>query len=133
MGQATGFHGIRVSVPARPENVHLLRVVMSSIAARARFAFEEIDDLRLAIDEACAHLLEAAPAPERIEMRVSLDDRGLEVVAVRDTASDRWPPTGARRTLAWQVLNALTDDVAFEEDRAGPSIRFTKRSALRVD
>lgn len=132
MNRPPGWDGISVSVPARAEHVQLLRVVMSSVAARLRFDYEEIDDLRLAVGEACAHLLESQPVPQRIELHVRSVDGGIEVLARRDTASDRWPPTGARRTLAWQVLAALTDEVHFEEDESGPAIRFTKRDPSRT-
>lgn len=44
---------IRLTVPARPEYVRLARLTASSLAARLGFTYDEIEDLRLAVDELC--------------------------------------------------------------------------------
>lgn len=118
---------VRATIPARAEFVKVLRGVVSSVAARLRFDFETIEDLRLAVDEACAHLLAAAPSPERIELEVHFANGSLDVLARRDSVPEQWPPEGARRTLAWRVLTALTDEARFEDAPAGAAIRFRKR------
>lgn len=119
---------VKATIPARAEFVKVLRGVVSSVAARMQFGFEEIEDLRLAVDEACAHLLAAAPAPDRIHLTVKASDGSIDVVARRDTVPEAWPPDGARRTLAWRVLSALTDEARFEDDGDGAAISFRKGS-----
>jgi serine/threonine-protein kinase RsbW len=120
---------VTVTVPARPDFVHVLRSVVASVAARASFSFDAIDDLRLAVDEACAQLL-AFPAPANaLHLRIAIDDVGrLEVVASSDAdASDAiWPPAGAENTLTWQVLSALADEARFERAGIGPALHITK-------
>lgn len=120
---------LTVSIPARSEFVRLLRNVVSSAAARQRFGYEEIDDLRLAVDEACSHLLEARPSPGTIVLTLRLGDAGIEVSVEGDTSPSVWPVGGARRTLAWQVLSALTDDARFARVDGGVAVAFSKRSA----
>ena len=120
---------VTVSVPARPDFVHVLRSVVASVAARAGFTFDEIDDLRLAVDEACAQLL-AFPVPARtLNVTIMLEnDNDLEVIASTDAdaAAAVWPPEGAERTLTWQVLSALADEARFERTGSGPALRLTK-------
>ena len=116
---------VTVKVPAQPDFVHVLRSVVATVAARADLTFDEIDDLRLAVDEACAQLL-ALPATT-LTIRLSpSDDGGLVVVVTTDADVRVWPPAGAERTLTWQVLAALADDARFEQVDGKPALRLTK-------
>lgn len=117
---------VTVSIPARTEFVRLLRNVVSSAASRLHFGYDEIDDLRLAVDEACSHLLEAKPSPDAILLKLHMDDERIEVSVRGDTSPSVWPVGGARETLAWQVLNALTDEARFERVDGGVAVAFSK-------
>ncbi|MGH2785330.1 MAG: ATP-binding protein [Actinomycetota bacterium] len=121
---------VTVSVPARPDFIHVLRSVVGAVAARADFTFEAIDDLRLAIDEASAQLLSFDSPAANLTLRISLtDEGGIELIASTDAdlASSPWPPDGAERTLMWQVLSALADEAHFEREGSGPALRIRKR------
>ena len=118
---------VTVRVPAEPDFVHVLRSVVATIAARAELTFDEIDDLRLAVDEACAQLLALPSAATTLALHISpADGGGLVVVATIDAEVRVWPPEGAERTLTWQVLAALADDARFEEVDGRPALRLTK-------
>ena len=119
---------VTVSVPARPEFVHILRSVIASVAARADLTFDQIDDLRLAVDEVCAQLLFVQGAEGSLTVRaLALEGGGLEIVASIDRGDVPWPPAGAERTLTWQVLSALADEARFEQTDGHPALRLTKR------
>jgi serine/threonine-protein kinase RsbW len=119
-------HAITVSVPARTGFVHVVRAVTAGVAARLDFSIEDIEDLRLAVDEAAAHLLMKNPSSSRLTVRLTPRPGELEVVATGDDASSMWPDEAARDSMSWHVLLALTDGAAMEMDGSGPAIRFTK-------
>ena len=118
---------VTVKVPAQPDFVHVLRSVVATVAARSNFTYDEIDDLRLAVDEACAQLL-ALPGPATVlSVRLTPVDGGLVVVTTIDAEGQSWPPEGAEHTLTWQILAALTDETRFEALDGAPALRLTKR------
>ena len=118
---------VTVKVPAQPDFVHVLRSVVATVAARADLTFDEIDDLRLAVDEACAQLLALAAGEHILTVHITPGDAGgLVVVTTIDAEVRAWPPEGAERTLTWQVLAALADDARFEEVDGHPALRLTK-------
>ena len=44
---------VRLTVPATPEFLRLARVTVAGLGGRLGFSYDEIEDLRLAIDELC--------------------------------------------------------------------------------
>lgn len=116
-------------VPARPDLLALLRTVVADLAARRGFSYDAIDDLRIAVSEAATFLLGAASPASRLQLRISPSLDGLDVGISTDAAAEGWPPPGADRTLAWQVLSALTDEAALALDGGTPALHLTKRSS----
>lgn len=49
---------IKISIPSKPEYVSLARLTSSSIANRVGFKIEEIEDIKVAIGEACNNSVE---------------------------------------------------------------------------
>lgn len=125
---------VSVSVPARPDFIHVLRSVVAAVAARAEFSFDAIDDLRLAVDEASAQLLSLSAPATTLSMSVTVNDDGGDIEVLASTDADVstgvWPPAGAERTLTWQVLSALADEARFERIGSGPGLRLRKRKAV---
>lgn len=116
-------------VPARSDLLALLRTVVADLAARQGFSYDAIDDLRIAVSEAATFLLGAASPASRLQLRISSSTNGLKVGLSTDAPAEVWPPPGADRTLAWQVLSALTDEAVLDLDSGTPALRLTKRSS----
>lgn len=116
---------VHIEIPAAGEYLSVLRAAATGLAAQLQFTYEEIDDLRLAVDEACAQVLARSGRADRLQVAYRLEDRALEVeVTAEGTDSDT--PL-ARDTFAWQILAALTDEV---EERSGAGalrLSFKKR------
>jgi serine/threonine-protein kinase RsbW len=118
---------ITVSVPARPEFVPVLRSVVAGVAARLDFPYDAIEDLRIAVDEACSQLLATGGGQaSALRLRITPSRDGIELVASSDARRVSWPPANAERSLAWQVIEALADRAAFEQDGGGPALRIAK-------
>jgi serine/threonine-protein kinase RsbW len=114
---------VKVVVPAKPDYVRVLRAVSASIAARIDFTYDRIQDLQLAVTEACATLLGVPESAEVMVLRVAERDGRVSVTVCTDARSV-WPPPDIQETLAWRVLSGLADEAAFETAEEGPAVRI---------
>ena len=119
---------IRLSVPARADYVHVLRSVTASVAAKLDFSYDDIEDLRLAVDEACAYLLGLRQGPKSLSLTITPSGGALDVLASIDGAETADRVQGLQANMVWHLLGALTDEARFEESGGHPGIRFTKRA-----
>lgn len=119
---------ISLTVPARASSVAVARHVVSSVGANVGFAFDAIDDLRLAVDEACALLLKMAATPHHFEIVVRSTADSMDLTISVDASVDPWPPVGSEDSLAWHLLSALSDEARFTGSGKAPAIQLTKRS-----
>lgn len=119
---------ITVSIPARAEFLHIVRSVAAAVAARLDSPYDTIEDLRMAVDEACAQLLAIGPPASNITVRMALSSEGIEVTVFTDGETEEWPPPKADQSFGWRTLSVLTDEAMFERADAGsPAVKLRKR------
>ncbi|MDQ1684340.1 MAG: serine/threonine-protein kinase RsbW [Frankiaceae bacterium] len=99
---------VTIRLPAAGAYLSVLRTATAGLAARLDFTLDEIEDLRIAVDEACAMLLTQAVAGVDLECTFSLDGDSMRV-GVSVLTVDGVEPS--RDTFAWTVLSALAGDV----------------------
>jgi serine/threonine-protein kinase RsbW len=94
------------------------------------FTLDDIEDLRIAVDEACAMLLPHAAPGGVLACRFQLSGDRLDITVLLPTQNAVLP---ARDTFAWTVLTALAGDVdAGVDDEGAAWIALHKRGrALR--
>lgn len=119
---------VSVRIPARAEFLHLLRAVAAGVAARRGHPLDGIEDLKIAVSEAAAYLIDVRPPAGRIYLRLFSHPTSLEAVLCTNVPAARWPPPGAERSLAWKVLSVLADEAAFFLwDEVFPAFRLVRR------
>jgi serine/threonine-protein kinase RsbW len=105
--EATRDH-VTVGMPAEGAYLSVLRTATAGLAARLDFTLDEIEDLRIAVDEACAMLLSQAIPGTNLECAFDLGDEEM-TITVSVTAAE--PSIPAKDTFAWTVLSALAGSV----------------------
>lgn len=95
-------------LPASGAYLSVLRTATASLASRLDFTIDDIEDLRIAVDEACAMLLVQAVPGADLECRFELTADAIQVDVSVLTLDGQEP---ARDTFAWTVLTALAGEV----------------------
>jgi serine/threonine-protein kinase RsbW len=97
-----------LTVPADGAYFSVLRTATAGLAARLHFTLDEIEDLRIAVDEACAMLLTEAVPGTDLTAEFELTGQEMQVRVEVATVGSSAPK---RDDFAWMVLTALADDV----------------------
>src|ERR1700728_3770823 len=105
---------VTIRMPAEGAYLSVLRTATAGLAARLDFTLDEIEDLRIAVDEACAMLLSQAIPGTNLECGFDLGAEEM-TITVSEVAAE--PARPARDTFAWTVLSALAGSV---DSRLGP-------------
>ena len=103
---------VELRVPADTAYVAVLRTTTAGLAARLDFTLDDIEDLRMAVGEACGMVLEQARSDGDLHCAFDL---------AREPDRDGF---------AWQVLTALTADASAEATAGAVAITLSMKSAL---
>lgn len=126
---------VELEIPAEPEFVGLVRLFVSSLATtRRELADDRIDDLKLAVSEACTNAIDAhagSASYDRVVVRWGEGDDRLEV-SVNDrgpgfdpSALPEHPPVtdperlNFERGLGIPLIRSLVDEVDFKPSVEG--------------
>jgi serine/threonine-protein kinase RsbW len=106
---------VELTIPVRADLVVLARLTAATVASRSDFDIEEIEDLRLAVDELCASLAQAG-GDGRLDLRFSSDDGQIEVSCSYRVGSIEPGATneGLLGELSARILDALVDEHGLE-------------------
>jgi len=112
-----------LTLPAAPEFVRLARLTCAGLATRIGMGYDEVEDLRIAVGEACSLLIGAGARKGTLTLSFGLDSDALGVTIVGGfdgpgTASD---DSG----LSDQILDAVVDE--HEVDLVQDRVWISKR------
>ncbi len=126
-------------LPCRPEYVGVARLAVLGIASRMPFSYDEVEDVRLAVGEACTHAVErAADSPARIRITSLIAPAALTIMVEDDVPADRasHAPSEDAQLLAEAgvdqeglgalLMEILVDEVLIETLPTGTRVRLTK-------
>lgn len=99
---------VELRIPADSAYLSVLRTATAGLAARLDFTLDDIEDLRIAVDEACAMVLPQALAGSDLNCSFYLGGDTLKVSVAAECDNPR-PPS--HDGFAWTVLSALTTSV----------------------
>ena len=114
---------VRLDIPAQPAFVGVARAVVATVATSVEGIDDDrLEDLRLAVSEACTHPHEGDDTGSRcVVLRCVVDGEHLEV-RIEDASDGFSAEAIADRGWGLQLINALVDDVAFERFDGGTAV-----------
>jgi serine/threonine-protein kinase RsbW len=126
---------VELRIPCRAEWVALARLAVSAIANRLRFTIEDIEDIKLAVAEACTAVIQHEKHGENIditfqttpyELRLHIRDTGRKALAAVRPAVDLDEARIAG--LGIFLIRTLMDEVHYDVHAdGGTNLEMVKR------
>jgi len=129
---------VRLTIPCRAEYVGVARLAVLGVASRMPFSYDEVEDIRLAVGEACTHAIERAGAGSAtIRIDSVITEQALTIDVADDVAeADMAAPSEEVRLLheagvdqeglGALLMEILVDVVKIETTPGGTRVRLTK-------
>jgi anti-sigma regulatory factor (Ser/Thr protein kinase) len=133
---------VQLTAPAERSSVRLARLVASGVGTEAGLSIDDTEDLRIAVSELVALLVDGVEDPGlSIQVtylsapgEVTVEGHGeagpaaaAAIEAAASPGSDAPPPID---DIALEILRVVVDVHAFEADQAGRRFRLVKRARL---
>ena len=108
LSQGRRAERLELRVPTTATQLPAVRAMAADLALRMDYDLDAVEDLRLAVDEACATLVTVAEGDARLTVVFETTRSGLHI--------DAWVPTAQgtdvpRDGFGWAVLETLVDSV----------------------
>jgi len=133
MGQDGGHSGdgsgpeVRLVIPASARYLRLARLTVAGLAGDLGYPVDAIEDLRIAVDELCAAIIDRASGDTKLELVYREVDGGI-VVEGACVATSAAPPE--LHGVARELLNMLADDYSIGAVDGRRTFTLSKRSGV---
>ena len=115
---------VEFSIPCMSDYVGVVRLAVSGLATRMNFSIEEIEDIKIAVSEACTNSVQYAfddPSEQRVFVTFNLFKDKLEII-VKDHGKGFEVESLERIPIEERKLNEIDENVP----RLGLGITFIK-------
>ncbi|MGC6367811.1 MAG: ATP-binding protein [Candidatus Marinamargulisbacteria bacterium] len=115
---------VEFSIPCMSDYVGVVRLAVSGLATRMNFSIEEIEDIKIAVSEACTNSVQYAfddPSEQRVFITFNLFKDKLEII-VKDHGKGFEVETLERTPIEERKLDEIDENVP----RLGLGITFIK-------
>jgi hypothetical protein len=120
---------IQLTAPAERGSVRLARILAAGVAADAGLSIDDTEDLRIAVSELVALLVDGLEEPGlAIEIDFSRDAGEVVVEGHRPPVAGRPDVTGVVDDLALEILRVVVDDHTFDAGATGRRFHLVKRT-----
>lgn len=128
---------VELKIPAKAEWVAVARLAVSAVASRLLFSVDEIEDVKLAIAEACTNCIQHGSGTDQIEITcealaseliITVRDRGVALHFERVESKAGFGDEHRTEELGVFLIRALMDTVNYIVDqKSGTELVMTKR------
>jgi hypothetical protein len=122
---------IQLIAPAERGSVRLARILAAGVAADAGLSIDDTEDLRIAVSELVALLVDGLDDPDlSIEVAFVRDIGEVVIEGYRPAVAGR-PDVADVDDLALEILRVVVDDHTFDAGASGRRFRLVKRTRAR--
>jgi len=102
---------VELKLPAQQNMMLVMRLTTAGVIARAGLTVDRINDIKLAVEEACSCLIQAEPAPQRLCLRFSQEEAILRINICGDCSCGGSAVNEDELTVVRCILESLVDGV----------------------
>jgi anti-sigma regulatory factor (Ser/Thr protein kinase) len=117
-----------LQLPAHTSLLRVARVAAASLAAELPFTVQDIEDLRIAVDEMAAAAIEGCEPETVLRLTMRISDDHLEVEGLVEAAG----PMPSLHPVAADLLTLVAPGFEVGGDGVDRTFRFTKRPQVRA-
>lgn len=120
---------VSLSIPASPAYLQVVRLIAAGLGTRIGFTIDDIEDLKIAVDELSAYLTGAQGREGDLEILFDLDDDRLAISGIGHLKPGQKVRTELTE-LSRMILQTVVDEAALDMRDGSPTFRLAKtRSA----
>ena len=120
-------HPVKLTAPAERGSVRLVRILAAGVAANAGLSIDDTEDLRIAVSELVALLVDGVDRDATIEVEFAHAAGEVVVEGRRPAVNGRPDPAGVD-DLVRGILRVVVDDHTFDDGDTGRQFRIVKRA-----
>ena len=132
---------VAVCLPGEAETVGLVRTVVTNTLVLFGVEDECVEDVRLAVSEACTNVIDHAAGDDEYEVRLEVDEDRCVISITNpgegfdaNTLTGVMPDTSSARGRGVAIMQAVVDRIEFRsEPEAGTVVRLVKTLTIRDD
>jgi hypothetical protein len=116
---------VRLTMPATPQLLRVARLTAAGLAGRLGFSFDEIEDVKIAVDELCFVLVGSRGRDGDLSLVYRLTEESLEIEGVGSFEGGE--QSAAPSELSAQILAAVVDEHELSRGDGEHRFRLVKR------
>lgn len=119
---------ITLTVPARGDYARTVRMAAAELATRMGMSYDEVDDVRMAVEEAFVYACDCTEEDEEVTFTFSVGDGELSVEVGPLPACDAAEAGGTLESYAEFILQSVCDEFAIAHEDESCTLRLTRRT-----
>lgn len=121
---------IRLRLPTDPFSRQIIRLAVYMVASRMEFNLAQLEDLRIAVDEASSYTLSHTPEEGAFQVEIETGRESLEIVLISTLAEDCGGQLAIPASLSRLIMESVVDGVDIQNDEGICRISLRKKAPL---
>jgi serine/threonine-protein kinase RsbW len=116
---------VTIRIPASPAYVQVVRLVAAGLASRLQFTIDDIEDLKIAVDEVCAYLTGAQGREGDLDVQFTVTDDRIEIAGIGILAPGQKTRTDLTE-FSRMILDTVVDSATLDSANGRPAFNLVK-------
>ena len=118
-----------VKIPASPAYLHIVRLIAAGLASRLTFTIDDIEDLKMAVDELSGYLTGPQGRRGTLEIHFDVGDDCIEITGSGTFSSDDKIRTDLS-DFSRMILETVVDSASLDRTDGVPTFKLEKRKRV---